>query len=67
MAQRNRVLRVELRDKERAFVDDQLKRDHELIKLMEIREKEMEQNMLQKAEAFGYLYNEHQKEIKVTI
>ena len=27
----------------------------------------MEQNMLQKAEAFGYLYKEHQKEIKDTI
>ena len=34
---------------------------------MEIREKEMEQNMLQKAEAFGYLYKEHQKEIKAII
>ena len=34
---------------------------------MEIREKEMEQNMLQKAEAFGYLYKEHQNEIKATI
>ena len=34
---------------------------------MEIRENEMEQNLLQKAEFFGYLYKEHQKEIKVTI
>ena len=34
---------------------------------MEIWEKEMEKNMLQKAEAFGYLYKEHQKEIKATI
>ena len=34
---------------------------------MEIREKEMEQNLLQKAEAFGYLYKEHQKDIKATI
>ena len=31
-------------------------RDQDLIKLMEVREKEMEQNLLQKAEAFGYLY-----------
>ena len=27
----------------------------------------MEQNILQKAEAFGYLYKEHQKEIRVTL
>ena len=27
----------------------------------------MEQNMLQKARAFGYLYKEHQKEIKAII
>ena len=51
----------------KAFVIDQLKRDQELIKFMEIREKEMEQNLLQKAEAFGYLYKQHQKEIKATI
>ena len=44
-----------------------MNRDQELIKLMEIREKEIEQNLLQKAEAFGYLYKEHQKEIKATI
>ena len=42
-------------------------RYQELIKLMEVREKEMEQNLLQKAEAFGYLYKEHQKEIRATI
>ena len=27
----------------------------------------MEYNILQKAKAFGYLYKEHQKEIKATI
>ena len=27
----------------------------------------MEQNMLQKADAFGYLYKEHQKEIRLLI
>ena len=27
----------------------------------------MEKNMLQKADAFGYLYKEHQKEIKALI
>ena len=42
-------------------------RDHELIKLMEIKEKEMEKNLLQKAEAFGYLYKEYQKEFKALI
>ena len=40
-------------------MQDQLKRDQELIKLIEVREKEMEQNLLQKVEAFGYLYKEH--------
>ena len=37
------------------------------MKIMEIREKEMEENLLQKAEAFGYLYKEYQKEIKALI
>ena len=27
----------------------------------------MEKNMLQKADAFGYMYKEHQKEIKALI
>ena len=42
-------------------------RDQELIKIMEVREKEMEENLLHKAKAFGYLYKEHRKEIKATI
>ena len=45
-------------------MQDHLKMDQEL---MEVKEKEMEQNLLQKAEAFGYLYKEHQKEIRATI
>ena len=49
------------------FVNDQLMKDQELIKLMEVREKEMEQNLLKKVEAFGYLYKEHYKDIKATI
>ena len=49
------------------FVNDQLMKDQELIKLMEVREKEMEQNLHQKVEAFGYLYKEHYKDIKATI
>ena len=60
-------MRVELKEKEKACVQDQLIRDQELIKLMEVREKEMEHNFLQKVEAFGYLYKEHQKEIRATI
>ena len=66
-AHRDRALRAELKERERAFVNDQLMRDQELIKNMEVKEKEMEHNFLQKAEAFGYLYMEHQKEIKATI
>ena len=53
------ALRVELKEREKAFVQDQLMRDQELIKLMEVKEKEIEQNLLQKAEAFAYLYKEH--------
>ena len=48
-------------------MSEQLKRDQELLKVLEVSEKEMEQNMLQKADSFGYLYNEHQKEIRATI
>ena len=57
-------MRVELKEREKAFVQDQLIRDQEL---MEVREKEMEHNLLQKAEAFGYLYKEHHKDIRATI
>ena len=48
-------------------MQDQLMRDQDLIKLVEVREKEMEQNLLQKVEAFRYLYKQHQKDIKATI
>ena len=34
---------------------------------MKEREKSMEQNMLQKADAFEYLYKEHHKEIRLPI
>ena len=67
MAERERALRVEFKERERAFINEQLKRDQELLKILEIREKEMEQNLLQKADVFGYLYKEHQKEIRTTI
>ena len=42
-------------------------RDSELLKIMKEREDAMEQNMLQKENAFGYLYKEHQKEIRLLI
>ena len=67
MARRDQALREELKEREREFVNDQLMRDQELIKIMEVREKKMEKNMLQKAKAFGYLYKEYQKEIKAFI
>ena len=57
----------ELRVREKAFISDQLKMDTELLKIMKEREDAMEKNMLQKADAFGYLYKEHQKEIKLLI
>ena len=34
---------------------------------MKKREDAIEQNMLQKADAFGYLYREHKKEIRLLI
>ena len=64
LAEKDKALRAEFRERERAFVSEQLKRDQELLKVLEVREKEMEQNMLQKANSFGYLYKEHQKEIR---
>ena len=67
LADRDRLLRVEFKEREKAFINEQLKRDLELLKILEIREKEMEMNLLQKAYAFGYLYKEHQKEIRATI
>ena len=61
MAERDRALRIELREREKAFITEQLNRDQELLKILEGREKEMEHNMLQKAKEFGYLYKEHHK------
>ena len=55
----------ELKTREKAFISDQLKRDSELLKIMKEREDAMEKNQMQKAYAFGYLYKEHQKEIKL--
>ena len=58
---------MELKEREKVFINEQIKRDGELLKMLEEREKEMEINLLQKVDAFGYLYKEHQKEIEATI
>ena len=44
-----------------------MRKDRELLKIMKKREDAMEQNLLQKADAFGYLSKEHQKEIRLLI
>ena len=64
---RERKLSKELRAREDAFLYDQLRKDSELLKIMKDREDSMEQNLLQKADAFGYLYTEHQKVIRLLI
>ena len=56
---RERELNEEFRAREDVFLSDQLRRDSEVLKIMKEREDAMEQNMLQKANAFGYLYKEH--------
>ena len=38
-----------------------------MLKIMKEREDAMDQNLLQKENAFGYLYKEHHKEIKLLI
>ena len=67
MEQREKELRLELKTREKAFISDQLKRDNELLKIMKEREDAMEHNLMQKVDAFGYLYKEHHKEIKQLI
>ena len=62
-----RILRAKLKGREKAFVNEQLKRDQDLLKILEVREKEMEHNLLQKANTFRYLYKEHQKDIRAII
>ena len=64
---RDKALKAELKEKEKVFVNEQIKRDQDLLRMLEVREKEMEKNLLQKAHAFGYLYKEHHKEIRTTI
>ena len=59
LANKDRLLRDKLKEREKTFINEQLMRDQELLKILEVREKEMKQNMLQKADAFEYLYKEH--------
>ena len=60
-------MRTELKERTKVFVNEQLKRDKDLLKMLEDKEKKVEKNLLQKDDAFGYLYKEHQKEIRATI
>ena len=64
---REKELSGKLKIREKVFISDQLKRDNELLKIMKEREDAMEKNMLRKENAFGYLYKEHQMEIKLFI
>ena len=64
---RERELSEELRVREDAFLSEQLRRESEFFKIMKESEDVMEKNMLQKADALGYLYKEHHKEIRLLI
>ena len=57
----------EIRAREDVFLSYKLMRDSELLKIMKEKEDAMEKNLLQKADAFGFLYKEHQKEIRAQI
>ena len=64
---RKQELSEEHKAREDAFISNQLWSDSELIKIMKEIEDSMENNLLQKADAFGYLYKEHQKERRILI
>ena len=64
---REQELSEKLRVREYAFLSEQLRRDSELLKIMKEREDDMEKNLLHKADAFVYLYKEHQKEIRTLV
>ena len=64
---REQELSEELRAREDAFLSYQLRRDSDLLKIMKEKEDAMEKNFLHKADAFGYLYKEHRKEIRTLI
>ena len=56
---RDKALRAESKKREKVFVNKQIKSYEDLLNMLEEREKDMEKNLLQKADAFGYLYTEH--------
>ena len=64
---REQGLSEELKVREDVFLFYQLRRDSELLKIMKEREDAKEKNLLQIAYAFGYLYKEHKKEIRLLI
>ena len=64
---RERELSEEFRAREDAFLSKQLIRESEFFKIMKEKEDAMEKNLLHKANAFGYLYKEHHKEIRLPI
>ena len=43
---RYKALKTKLKGREKVFVHEQIKRDHDLLKMLEKREKEMEKNLL---------------------
>ena len=67
MGNKRARLSEELKEREDAFISYQLMRDSELIKIMKEIEDAIEKNRLQQADAFGYLYKEHHKEIRLLI
>ena len=64
---REREIKGELKARGKAFISDQLKRDNELLKIMKGTDDSKEKNMLQKVDAFGNLYKEYHKEIKLLV
>ena len=64
---RESELSEELKTREDDFISNNLRRDSELIKIMKEREDAMEKNLLQKVDAFRFMYKDHQKEIRLLI
>ena len=59
---RETELMQRLDKKIKTFYNEQLKRDEDVLSVLENREEKMEASMLQKAEGFKYLYKEQFKE-----
>ena len=67
LTRRDQNLEHALKQRDEAWREKLDRRDNELLKIMKEREDVMEKNMLKKANAFGYLYKEYHKEIKLLI